>query len=214
VDSNRTKEFFSRYAVDFDSIYGTTNRGLSGLINKTLRRSMMLRYMRTLEHCQPVEGHTVLDVGCGPGHYCISLAQAGAKHCTGVDFAPGMLAIAKARAVDAKVGDRCSFLEMDIMAFPDTQRFDFVVGMGLMDYIGEPMPLLEKLLRLVNRRAMFSFPAAGGFLAWQRKIRYRSRCELYFYSEQKIAELFTNFSNFEYRIEKISRDYFVLLQRR
>ena len=96
--SERTSEFFDRYAVDFDSIYGNDNKALERIVNRLFRRAMLMRYEKTLAGCQPIEGRTVIDVGCGPGHYSIALARAGAKRVLGLDFAAGMLNIARDRA--------------------------------------------------------------------------------------------------------------------
>lgn len=37
--------------------------------------------------------------------------------------------------------------------------------------------------------ADFSFPVKKGFLAWQRRLRYRSRCDLYMYDERGVEAL-------------------------
>lgn len=210
--STRAQRFFQSYAVDFDAIYGT--RGLiSGIPNRLFRKSMVLRFVGTLAQCKPIEGASVLDVGCGPGHYCVALARAGAAHCLGVDFAPGMLQLANARAAAGGVGDRCTFRELDIMNLDESEQFDFVIAMGLMDYILDPIPLIAKLARLANRKVLISFPADGGVLAWQRKLRYRSRCELHLYDELEVRRLLAGVQDFGYTVERISRDFFGVLER-
>src|SRR5687768_8815374 len=63
-------------------------------------------YERTLE-CLPVErGTRVLDVGCGTGVFLELCAERGAT-VTGVDAAEPLLALARARVVDAdlRLGD-------------------------------------------------------------------------------------------------------------
>ena len=70
--------FFEDYARDFDALYGTRRSLLNDLVNPILRRSMKLRTERTLAGCSPIEGATVLDVGCGPGHHSVELARRGA----------------------------------------------------------------------------------------------------------------------------------------
>ena len=107
--SERTSEFFDRYAVDFDSIYGNDNKALERIANRLFRRAMLVRYEKTLAGCCPIEGRTVIDVGCGPGHYSIALARAGAKKVLGLDFAAGMLKIARDRAQGYGVAERCAF---------------------------------------------------------------------------------------------------------
>jgi hypothetical protein len=60
---------------------------------------------------------------------------------------------------------------------------------------------------------MFSFPKAGGFLAWQRKLRYKLKCPLYLYSDAQVHKLFGNYPGWKYRIKNCDRDYFVTMER-
>src|SRR5262245_50044922 len=98
---------------------------------------MRLRYERTLQSCAPVAGRSFLDIGCGPGHYAVQLAQMGARRVLGVDFAPGMIEIARQHAIEAGVADRCEFLVKDFSAHGG-ERFDCAIVMGVMDYIESP----------------------------------------------------------------------------
>jgi len=214
VTVSRTQSFFERYAVDFDSLYGNASGPLQRVINQVFRKSMWLRYRKTLEGCDPIEGKTVLDVGCGPGHYGVSLAQAGAAKVLGLDFSEDMLRIAAERARSAGVAERCEFVARDFMQFTSDASFDYVVVMGFMDYMADPAAVVAKVLSLTRRRAFFSFPVAGGLLAWQRKLRYSSRCELYMYEREPLAALFAGHRDFDTRIEPIARDFFVTAERR
>jgi ubiquinone/menaquinone biosynthesis C-methylase UbiE len=60
-------------------------------------------------------GMDVLDVACGTGNASIPAARAGAR-VTGLDFAPGLLAIARERAADAMV--EIDFVEGDAQQLP------------------------------------------------------------------------------------------------
>ena len=206
--AERASSFFDGYARDFDAIYGNGNRALDRLINRLFRQAMVVRYEKTLEGCSPVEGATVLDIGCGPGHYSVALARAGAASVVGLDFAPSMLTIAKRRAEDARVGDKCSFALGDFMTYPIAEPFDYGILMGFMDYIREPERVIERVAKVIKRRAFFSFPADGGFLAWQRKLRYRRRCDLFMYHEDAIRHLMAKASG-HFDIVPIGRDFFV-----
>ena len=206
--SGRTSEFFDHYAVDFDSIYGNDNRAVERIINRLFRRAMLVRYEKTLAGCQPVEGRTIIDIGCGPGHYGIALARAGAERVLGLDFAAGMLKIARERADAFGVAQHCSFVLGDFLNYPISERFDYAIVMGFMDYIRDPRPVIERALAIVRRRAFFSFPKAGGPLAWQRQLRYRNRCDLFLYREQRIRDLLSP-TGATFSIESIGRDFFV-----
>ena len=66
------KSFWNSYASDFDSIYGTKNSWFNNIINKLFRKTMKIRFDKTLQ-IVPKDEVSVIDIGCGPGHYCLSL---------------------------------------------------------------------------------------------------------------------------------------------
>ena len=78
MDIVRTPSFFSGYAADFDAIYANQATPFNSVVNRLFRRSMRLRFELTIAGCNPINGRSVLDVGCGPGHYGIELAHRGA----------------------------------------------------------------------------------------------------------------------------------------
>jgi 2-polyprenyl-3-methyl-5-hydroxy-6-metoxy-1,4-benzoquinol methylase len=207
----RTANFFDTYANDFSAIYGNDNTPVNAVVNRFFRKSMMLRYERSLAGCSPIEGKTVIDIGCGPGHYSVALAARGAARVLGVDFAPGMIDIARKRAEKAAVADRCTFTLGDFLEVTGEEQFDYAIVMGFMDYIADPLVLMQKVLKVCRGKAFFSFPADGGVLAWQRRIRYRSRCELYLYTEPQIRGLVAKLPVKASSVEAIARDYFVTL---
>jgi ubiquinone/menaquinone biosynthesis C-methylase UbiE len=211
--TERTADFFDRYAADFNAIYGNSNDGFERIINRLFRRAMLLRYERTLERCVPTEGSSVIDVGCGPGHYSVALAHAGASRILGLDFAAGMLRIAEEAAKAAGVAERCTFALGDFLTYPIAEKFDFAVVMGFMDYVADPRPVIDRVLAIVKRRGFFSFPKAGGPLAWQRKLRYRNRCDLFLYREDDIRSLLSA-TGAAFQIESIGRDFFVTVEPR
>jgi 2-polyprenyl-3-methyl-5-hydroxy-6-metoxy-1,4-benzoquinol methylase len=209
--NDRTSHFFDDYATDFDSIYGNDNRALDSVANRLFRRAMVVRYEKTLAGCQPIEGRTVIDIGCGPGHYSIALARAGAAKVIGLDFAPGMLKIARERAASYGVGDRCAFELDDFLTRPISEKFDYAIVMGFMDYIHNPRVVIDRVLQITRGRAFFSFPKAGGFLAWQRKMRYRNRCDLFLYRKNEIQSLLSP-TGASFLIESNGRDFFVTVE--
>ena len=209
--TTRTASFFDAYAKDFNAIYGNENTLVNGVVNKLFRKSMMLRYEKSLAGCQPIQGKTVIDIGCGPGHYAVALAAQGASRVLGVDFAPGMVDIARKRAESAGVTDRCTFTLGDFLEVSGEEKFDYAIVMGFMDYIEDAGALMRKVLGVCRGKAFFSFPADGGPLAWQRRLRYRSRCALYMYTEPQIRSLVSALGVKSASIEPISRDFFVTL---
>jgi 2-polyprenyl-3-methyl-5-hydroxy-6-metoxy-1,4-benzoquinol methylase len=209
MPADRTQGFFHRYAGDFDAIYSNRGGLIDGAVNALFRRSMKLRFIKSIEGCQPIEGRTVLDVGCGPGHYGITLARRGAARVVGLDFAEGMLQIAREHAEKAGVAGRCEFKTGDFLEYPPAEKFDYVIVMGFMDYMADPRRVVEKAVSLARSKAFFSFPVAGGVLAWQRRLRYRKRCDLYLYTREQLRQIFGAIPGVAAEIEPIARDFFV-----
>jgi 2-polyprenyl-3-methyl-5-hydroxy-6-metoxy-1,4-benzoquinol methylase len=209
----RTREFFHEYAFGFNSIYSNRNTLTNRFINGAFRKSMKLRYEKTLAGCDPITGKSVLDLGCGPGHYSVTLARAGAARIVGIDFAEGMISLAKRQAEAVGVASKCTFIVEDFYKYRPDTPFDYTIVMGVMDYIGDPKPMITKVLSMTRNRAFFSFPAAGGLLGWQRKLRYRRRCPLYLYTRTQVEELFQSMKGYEAKLEPIARDFFVQVRK-
>ncbi len=205
----RAKDFFDSYAESFHLIYGNKSSFFGKLGDRLFRRSMYLRYVQTLEGCDPVQGKTVVDIGCGPGVYAIALAKRGAAHVCGVDFSKAMISLAKQKVKNKEDGRRCKFIFADFMTYPFADKFDYAVAMGFMDYVQDAKKVVERILSLTREKAFFSFPDSSGLLAWQRKMRYSKKCPLFMYSEKELHALFRDIVCKEYQIKKISRDFFV-----
>jgi SAM-dependent methyltransferase len=206
-----TKQFFDKYAYDFDALHGTQKNLFNRIVNPAFRKSMRLRFEKTMAYAHPIEGKTVLDVGCGPGHYAVAFAKAGAKKVVGLDFAPRMIEIATRRAEREGVCDKCEFIAADVLEFKTSEKFDYSVLMGFMDYVADPARLIDKVIGLTEDRILLSFPRDGGVLATQRRLRYQRKCPLCMYEERDLAELFKRLGPLDYKMERISRDFFVTL---
>jgi SAM-dependent methyltransferase len=92
----------------------------------------------------------VLDLGCGPGLYCLELARAGWR-ATGIDFSPA--AIAHARAAAAAEGLACTFLQADLTELTAGQLDDLAAADVATFWFGEfhsfRPPVARALLRTV-----------------------------------------------------------------
>jgi 2-polyprenyl-3-methyl-5-hydroxy-6-metoxy-1,4-benzoquinol methylase len=202
-------QFFDDYARDFDAIYGRDRGAIGRVLDGIFRKSMRLRFEKTLEGCRPAAGKTVLDIGCGPGHYGVTLAREGAARVVLLDPAKEMLGIARERAEKAGVLGRCELVHGSFEDYRPRERFDFCILMGLMDYIPDAHACVRHIAEVTRGSAFFSFPASGGLLAAQRRWRYRNRTELYLYREEQIRDLFEKGAAGRYRLERLARDYFV-----
>jgi 2-polyprenyl-3-methyl-5-hydroxy-6-metoxy-1,4-benzoquinol methylase len=213
TDHKRTASYFDTHAAEFSAIYGSQRSWCDRLIDRLFRTSMRLRFERTIAECSPLDGRSVLDVGCGPGQYAITLARRGAGQVVGIDFAPAMIQLAKKHAAESGVGNRVEFIAGEFSDFDLGRKFDYVFVMGFMDYVEDPAAVVGRAVSLATSKALFSFPAAGGILAWQRRLRYRKRCYLRLYTHSEVEQLFSEMTNCEITIDKLSRDYYVTVRK-
>lgn len=202
--------FFHDYAGDFAAIYSGGHSAWSRLINRRFRRSMLLRFQHSLKACEPVAGKSILDVGCGPGHYGVALAKAGASRVVGLDSAPSMIELAHLAAQRQGVSKQCEFVQVPWADYRSEQKFDHVICMGFLEYLDTPAPAVAKAIACTSVSAVFSLPDREGFLAWQRRLRYRFKTPLYMYSREEVAALFGGIPEVaHFTVERLERDYFV-----
>jgi tRNA (mo5U34)-methyltransferase len=103
------------------------------------------KWDRVLPHIQPLEGRTILDVGCGNGYHCWRMAGAGAKQVIGVD--PSALFVCQFFAMKNFLNDsRAWVLPLGIEDVPATPGvFDTVFSMGVLYHRKSPIEHIEQL---------------------------------------------------------------------
>lgn len=208
-------QFFHGYAADFDAIYGhTTRRSAFGRwVDRRFRGVMMRRFEETLRKTNREDIRSVLDVGCGSGRYVMALAKQG-KTVVGVDMAEGMLQLAQRGVDEAGLSEKVSLVAGDYLSVSFDQTFDVACLMGFFDYIEDPVAIFKKLAQEVTGEIYASFPIAGGWLAWQRQVRYKLRkCPLWLYRKDDVEAILEQ-AGFEgrYDIQNFERDWFVTVR--
>jgi cyclopropane-fatty-acyl-phospholipid synthase len=80
-------------------------------------------------------GQRILDIGCGWGGLAFYLAEtAGAGHVTGISLSEKQIALARARAMNRKLGGRVSF---ELQDYRDVRGlFDRIVSVGMFEHVG------------------------------------------------------------------------------
>ena len=183
-------QYFNREAARFDAIY-EHDKPLRQQIGDALFRRVILERYSLVVNAIGAPGSTLLDVGCGPGRYGLELARRGAAHCVGVDVAANMVALAEAEAKKAGVADRCAFAVSDWLSYTGEQQFDAVVAMGYYDYLEDPRPHLEKMIRAARGRIFASFPKRWTVRTFLRIVRFKlARGFVRFYNRAEVVELF------------------------
>lgn len=204
------KSFWDTYASDFDAIYGTKNSWFNTLINKLFRGAMRLRFNKTILAI-PENNVSVIDIGCGPGHYCYSLAQSGNREITGIDYSEAMIKIASDHSKELGLENKLKFIVVSIYDYKPDRKFDYSIMMGFIEYFENPEEIIKKAVEITNNKILISFPVAGGLLAFQRKLRYKNRCFLRLYSYNDVKDLMEKLNIKLYNIERIQRDFFVTI---
>lgn len=99
-------------------------------------------------------GSRGLDAGCGIGTLTLLLAEAvtPAGHVTGLDISPELLAYAEENAKKSAFSEQVLFEVGDVNSLPfDDDTFDWVWSVDCAGYaLGEPVPLLKELARVVK----------------------------------------------------------------
>src|SRR5262249_8569505 len=115
-----------------------------------------------------------------------------------------MLALVRQRLDQHGVADnRCRLLE-GMFPYGGVAPHDFVIVMGVMDYVADPQAFLNALRPLVTRLALGSFPSEHWLRTPLRKVRYRLRqCPVYFYDEASIRTVCSNAGFTDVHIRKI-----------
>ena len=184
------RDYWNREISTFGSIYSKDKSKFSIWLDKVFRWDMFERFAFTIQNCEPIEGRTFLDVGCGTGIFSIELAKKGAAKAVGLDIAENMVEQSAQGAEDGGVADKCSFSHSDLLEWEPDAIFDVTFGIGLFDYIGDALPVLKKMREVSSDKAIVSFPRFWTWRAPVRKLRLSVRgCPVYFFTKRRIAEL-------------------------
>jgi len=199
------KTFFNVYSKGFNEIYESKSF-VNRIVNLTLRKSLFQRFEGALAFLSPAQGKSYFDLGCGPGQYVEAFLARGASEVTGIDFAPEMLQLAKKRLSPQFDSTRFHLIEGDFMGTPFPRNYDYLVSTGFMDYVEHPEAIIKKIIQITKKRIFVSFPKKTGFLAWQRKLRYRSKCYLRYYEADEIRNFLKPYPGLHYTMENTGRE--------
>ncbi|MEV3873412.1 tRNA-dependent cyclodipeptide synthase [Streptomyces sp. NPDC049906] len=107
----------------------------------------------------PVDGATVLDIGCGSGAYTRLLSRRGAERVLGVDVSPGMVDVARRWEQRDPLGVR--YEVHDAIDMPVLGAFDAAVAVAVLHYADDR----EELTRMLERTRANLVPG-GRFVAF------------------------------------------------
>jgi 2-polyprenyl-3-methyl-5-hydroxy-6-metoxy-1,4-benzoquinol methylase len=206
------RAYWNNEADAFQKIYTHRKSKFSNTLDQVFRKDMYERYEFTIANCEPIAGRKFLDVGCGNGLYSLELARRGAGKVVGIDIAEVMVDLCKRSSVAQNLDDRCTFIQTDLLEYtgPETD-FDVSFGIGLFDYIREPLPVLRRMRELSRDKAIMSFPRLWTWRAPVRKVRLTMRgCDVVFYSAARINRLMTEAGFSRHTLTKVGKLYCVV----
>lgn len=185
----RTQRYFDQHAAKFDSIYHE-GRPLQRVFNQLLRKAIYERFAITFEQSEPIGGKSILDVGCGSGRYAVEFACRRAARVVGLDYAAGMLQLAREYARSAGVADRCEFVEGDFTSLSLHEQFDVVIAIGVFDYQDHPVEFLRRMVERSKGRVIATFPGRSMLRMRIRQFRYwLGGCPVLFYTEGDVRRI-------------------------
>jgi cyclopropane fatty-acyl-phospholipid synthase-like methyltransferase len=210
TELSRQQAYWDGEVAGLDSVYSRQKGKLGIALDSVFRRDMFQRFEFTMKRAEPILGRSFLDVGCGTGRYSIELARRGARAVVGLDIAENMIDVCREVARREGLEDRASFLHSDLFAFRDAEAFDACLGIGLFDYISDPLPVLKKMKEHTRDIVILSFPRRWTWRAPVRKIRLAlRRCNVRFYSKREIRRLMQEAGFGSLDLEKIGKLYCV-----
>lgn len=183
-------KYFERAAEVFDTFYDEQRTPFVRWVDRHFRSDIYVRFDRTFANILPLEGKTVLDVGCGSGPYAVECATRGARRVVGLDLAGNMIDLARRRATRSSLDHVCTFIQGEFPKNAPEETFDYSIAMGVMDYIADKPAFLRAMAQRTNIRAVLSFPSYHWFRGPTRIVRYKMKqCPLWLYREREIRDL-------------------------
>jgi 2-polyprenyl-3-methyl-5-hydroxy-6-metoxy-1,4-benzoquinol methylase len=205
------RAFWNSEADAFQRIYTHRKSRFANTLDQIFRKDMYERYTFTIEHCEPVKDRKFLDVGCGNGMYSLELARKGAAKVVGIDIAEVMIDLCRKASEEKGFSDRCTFVQTDLLDYTPETKFDVSFGIGLFDYISDPLPVLKRMREVSTDKAIMAFPRLWTWRAPVRKVRLaRKGCPVYFYSKPKIESLLREAGFKSQEIVKVGKLYCVV----
>jgi SAM-dependent methyltransferase len=204
VASTRPGEFFDSFADEFDTFYDGKRNRFMQWIDHRFRSDMFERFNKTFSLLDDLTDKTVLDVGCGSSPYIAEAVRRGSLRITGIDPAPAMLELARARVDRYGASSRVEFVRGYFPVVAPDVSHDYAIVMGVMDYVPDSIAFLRALRSAVTIGAAVSFPSVHWFRSPLRRVRYRLRnCPLFLYTEDDIRSLMRSADIERYQIHKV-----------
>lgn len=110
-----------------------------------------------LSELREAEGGSLLEVGCGAGHFLMRATRERRVSAMGIDLAPESIAECRAQGLDALCCSLEEFLASDVER---SKRFKFVVAFHCLEHLADPLAFAGSAAAMLaqNGRLFFSTP--------------------------------------------------------
>lgn len=102
-----------------------------------------------IDERSPVAELNVLDVGCGGGILCESLAQRGAQ-VTGIDMGEAPLSVARLHSLESKLNIHYQQITAEALASEKAEQYDIVTCLEMLEHVPDPSKVVEACAKLVK----------------------------------------------------------------
>lgn len=183
---------WGRIAQDYDKWYETPR----GVYADNQEKKLFLKLTEFKK------GQTLLDIGCGTGHFSFWFYTLGLK-VTGIDLSLEMLKLAKSKLKNKEI----QFFKGSASHIPfSDDSFDLVVLITTLEFVSNPGQVLSEALRVCRSKIFLGVLSKYSILAFKRKLNayFINKQSVYrktkFYSLRELKKLIKK-STDEYRIE-------------
>jgi ubiquinone/menaquinone biosynthesis C-methylase UbiE len=121
-------------------------------------------------------GGRLLDIGCASGYYSVAFAKAGGR-ATGIDISEASIALARRRAEDESVAERCEFFRGDMRCLPDNEgEYDAVSMIEVLEHVREQREAVKQAVGALRPGGLLlvTTPHAFDQIPRWRRLRLRN----------------------------------------
>jgi 2-polyprenyl-3-methyl-5-hydroxy-6-metoxy-1,4-benzoquinol methylase len=149
------------------SAYAAWRGSSLGEITEVLEHSLILGL------AGPLQGRSVLDVGCGDGTLAVVSAHNGAVRVVGCDPDPRMVTRARDRAIQGNVRIDLAVARSQGLPFPD-RSFDVVTCITVLTFVPDPDNAIREMARVLRPGGRLVIGDLGKWSLWAARRRIRS----------------------------------------
>jgi len=112
------------------------------------RKRRISKFWLRLGGKPPLEGMTILDLGCGGGYLSLDMASNGASKVIGIDIDADSISYARRKLkAFAELSDKVAFLCMDLKEYDPREKFDLMVSQDAFEHILNLETLLPEIIK-------------------------------------------------------------------